>query len=98
MKKNCILLCLGLLFIVGCSKEEENTLPFQTHQFSDEAYQVKITKMEALFSTYGWSKDNQNIYDYKEPKNRKAIEELDLKELKEFLQEFSSEEGLRTRI
>lgn len=95
MNKNSILLCLALLFIGACSKEEEPLIPTQTDQFSDQTYQEKIRQMESIFSTYGWSKDSEVVYDYNDAKNRKAVEELDLMELEKFLQTFSSEEGLK---
>ncbi|EKB08503.1 hypothetical protein HMPREF9716_00967, partial [Myroides odoratus CIP 103059] len=84
-----------LLFMVGCSTDEEQGRPDQDRKLSEEAYRKKVSDMEIMFSNAGWSKDDENVYDYNDPSNRKAIEELNLKELEQFLQEFSSEEGLK---
>lgn len=95
-----IVLRFGLiaLLLSSCSKEEQEVAPqnFQhPYQLTDEAYQAKIVAFEILCTEYGGKTNENNPYDYNDPKNRKAIEELDLKELKLFLEEFSSEEGLK---
>ncbi|MGG5507798.1 MULTISPECIES: hypothetical protein [unclassified Myroides] len=95
MRKISVLLCLGLLFILGCSREDEKDLPTKQDQLSVDAYQVKVKEMQRIFSNYGWSEDRQVPYDYNDPKNRREIEKLDLKELEDFLREFSSDEGLK---
>ncbi|MGG5507797.1 MULTISPECIES: hypothetical protein [unclassified Myroides] len=95
MKKNSVLLCLGLLFILGCSREDEKDLPTKQDQLSDEVYRQKVSEMEAILYKYGGVDDVKNPYDYNDPKNRREIEKLDLKELEDFLREFSSDEGLK---
>ncbi|MDM1407545.1 hypothetical protein [Myroides sp. DF42-4-2] len=86
------------LLLSSCSKEEQEAAPKNLqhpYQLTEDSYQAKIVQMETLFHQYGFVNDLEDPYDYNDPKNRKAIEELDLKELKLFLEEFSSEEGLK---
>ncbi|QQU04658.1 hypothetical protein [Myroides odoratus] len=95
MKKNSILFCIVLLFMVGCSTDEEQGRPDQDQKLSEEAYRKKVSDMEAILYKYGGVDDVENPYDYNNPENRKEIEKLDLRELEQFFQEFSSEEGLK---
>ncbi len=86
------------LLLSSCSKEEQEAAPQNLqhpYQLTEDSYQAKIVQMETLFHQHGFVNDLEDPYDYNDPKNRKAIEELDLKELKLFLEEFSSEEGLK---
>ncbi|MCS4237867.1 hypothetical protein M2306_000629 [Myroides gitamensis] len=95
MKKNSILFCIVLLFMVGCSTDEEQGRSDQDQKLSEEAYRKKVSDMEAILYKYGGVDDVENPYDYNNPENRKEIEKLDLRELDQFFQEFSSEEGLK---
>ncbi|EKB08559.1 hypothetical protein HMPREF9716_00966, partial [Myroides odoratus CIP 103059] len=42
MKKNSILFCIVLLFMVGCSTDEEQGRPDQDRKLSEEAYRKKV--------------------------------------------------------